>query len=78
MQNLLCFQGELDALNQSTDDINRFENTLSEERAKFKQLLNEATTQLSELGKKREKMIKKARPYYDANKEINQVTIMYT
>lgn len=66
-------QGELDALNQSTDDINRYENSLSEERGKFKQLLSEATTQLSELGKKREKEIKKARPYYDANKEINQV-----
>lgn len=68
-------KGELDKLNQSTDDINRYENSLSEERAKFKQLLNEATTQLSELGKKREKLIKKARPYYDANKEINQASI---
>ena len=67
------FQDELDSLNAATDDINRWENEVSEERSKFTNLLHDATQQLSIYAKKYGKSIEKARSYYDTNKEVKQV-----
>jgi len=72
-QSLIISQGELDALNRSTDDINRWETEISKERNKFKSLLNDATQQLSVFGKKSGKMIERARSYYETIKEVKQV-----
>ncbi|KAJ8366512.1 hypothetical protein AAFF_G00353140 [Aldrovandia affinis] len=45
-------QGELEKLNQSTDDINRCETELEDARQRFRSVLVEATVQLDELVKK--------------------------
>ncbi|CAK8684137.1 unnamed protein product [Clavelina lepadiformis] len=66
-------KGELDKLNQATDEINKLENEISDERIKFRQLLNDSTHQLAILGHKYgQKTIERARPYYDALKEMQQ------
>lgn len=63
----------MESLNRATDEINRWETEISIERNKFKALLNSATQQLTSRGKKLEKSIERARPYYETLKDVKQV-----
>ncbi|XP_034409161.1 SH3 domain-binding protein 5-like [Cyclopterus lumpus] len=66
-------QGELEKLNQSTDDINRCETELEDARQKFRSVLVEATVKLDELVKKIGKAVEESKPYWEARKSARQV-----
>ncbi|XP_055151453.2 SH3 domain-binding protein 5 isoform X3 [Symphalangus syndactylus] len=71
-----CFpaiQGELEKLNQSTDDINRRETELEDARQKFRSVLVEATVKLDELVKKIGKSVEDSKPYWEARRVARQV-----
>uniref|UniRef100_A0A8C5TJF4 SH3 domain-binding protein 5 n=1 Tax=Malurus cyaneus samueli TaxID=2593467 RepID=A0A8C5TJF4_9PASS len=60
--------GELEKLNQSTDDINRRETELEDARQKFRSVLVEATVKLDELVKKIGKAVEDSKPYWEARR----------
>ncbi|KZS14508.1 SH3 domain-binding protein 5 homolog isoform X1 [Daphnia magna] len=62
-------QVELEKLNSTTDEINRWEAELDEANAGFRTLLSRSTQQLKALAKKLGSCIEKSRPYYDAFEE---------
>ncbi|XP_035529094.1 SH3 domain-binding protein 5-like [Morone saxatilis] len=66
-------QGELEKLNQSTDDINRCETALEDARQKFRSVLVEATVKLDELVKKIGKAVEESKPYWEARRLARQV-----
>ncbi|TRZ03082.1 hypothetical protein DNTS_029882, partial [Danionella cerebrum] len=61
-------QGELEKLNESTDNINRCETELEEARQKFRSVLVEATLKLDELVKKIGKAVEDSKPYWEARR----------
>ncbi|EHB12977.1 SH3 domain-binding protein 5 [Heterocephalus glaber] len=65
-------QGELEKLNQSTDDINRRETELEDARQKFRSVLVEATVKLDELAKKIGKAVEDSKPYWEARRMARQ------
>ncbi|CAB1445861.1 unnamed protein product [Pleuronectes platessa] len=65
-------QGELEKLNQSTDDINRCETELEDSRQKFRSVLVEATVKLDELVKKIGKAVEESKPYWEARRLARQ------
>ncbi|XP_076136339.1 SH3 domain-binding protein 5b [Alosa pseudoharengus] len=68
-------QGELEKLNQSTDDINRCETELEDARQKFRSVLVEATLKLDELVKKIGKAVEDSKPYWEARKVARQAQL---
>ncbi|XP_076865984.1 SH3 domain-binding protein 5 [Brachyhypopomus gauderio] len=68
-------QGELEKLNQSTDDINRWESELEDSRQKFRAVLVEATLKLDEHVKKIGKAVEDAKPYWEARKVARQAQV---
>uniref|UniRef100_H2SBC2 SH3 domain-binding protein 5 n=1 Tax=Takifugu rubripes TaxID=31033 RepID=H2SBC2_TAKRU len=68
-------QGELEKLNQSTDDINRCETELEEARQKFRSVLVEATVKLDELVKKIGKAVDESKPYWEARRLARQAQL---
>ncbi|XP_041104035.1 SH3 domain-binding protein 5-like [Polyodon spathula] len=68
-------QGELEKLNQSTDDINRWETELEEARQKFRSVLVEATVKLDELVKKIGKTVEESKPYWEARRVARQAQL---
>nr|KAF6476153.1 SH3 domain binding protein 5 [Rousettus aegyptiacus] len=68
-------QGELEKLNQSTDDINRRETELEDARQKFRSVLVEATVKLDELVKKIGKSVEDSKPYWEARRVARQVVV---
>ncbi|XP_061738663.1 SH3 domain-binding protein 5-like isoform X4 [Nerophis ophidion] len=66
-------QGELEKLNQSTDDINRLETELEEFRQRFRAVLVEATLKLDEQVKKIGRAVDDSKPYWEARKVARQV-----
>ncbi|KAI7806504.1 SH3 domain-binding protein 5b [Triplophysa rosa] len=68
-------QGELEKLNQSTDDINRCETELEDARQKFRSVLVEATLKLDELVKKIGKAVEESKPYWEARQVARQAQL---
>ncbi|XP_069504846.1 SH3 domain-binding protein 5 [Ambystoma mexicanum] len=68
-------QGELEKLNQSTDDINRRETELEDARQKFRSVLVEATVKLDELLKKIGKAVEDSKPYWEARRVARQAQL---
>ncbi|XP_075443193.1 SH3 domain-binding protein 5 isoform X1 [Ascaphus truei] len=68
-------QGELEKLNQSTDDINRREIELEDARQKFRSVLTEATLKLDEMVKKMGKAVEDSKPYWEARKVARQAQL---
>ncbi|KAF7664039.1 hypothetical protein LDENG_00190040 [Lucifuga dentata] len=68
-------QGELEKLNQSTDDINRCETELEDVRQKFRSVLVEATVKLDELVKKIGKAVEESKPYWEARRVARQAQL---
>ncbi|XP_029360246.1 SH3 domain-binding protein 5b [Echeneis naucrates] len=68
-------QGELEKLNQSTDDINRCETELEDARQKFRSVLVEATVKLDELVKKIGKAVEESKPYWEARRTARQAQL---
>ncbi|XP_064801783.1 SH3 domain-binding protein 5-like [Oncorhynchus masou masou] len=68
-------QGELEKLNQSTDDINRCETQLEDARQKFRTVLVEATVKLDELVKKIGKAVEESKPYWEARRVARQAQL---
>ncbi|XP_040289411.1 SH3 domain-binding protein 5 [Bufo bufo] len=68
-------QGELEKLNQSTDDINRREIELEDARQKFRSVLTEATLKLDEMVKKIGKSVEDSKPYWEARKVARQAQL---
>ncbi|KAM4567981.1 SH3 domain-binding protein 5b [Fundulus diaphanus] len=68
-------QGELEKLNQSSDDINRCETELEDARQKFRSLLVEATMKLDELVKKIGKPVEESKPYWEARRLARQAQL---
>ncbi|XP_041868581.1 SH3 domain-binding protein 5-like [Melanotaenia boesemani] len=68
-------QGELEKLNQSTDDINRWEGELEDCRQKFRAVLVEATVKLDELVKRIGRAVDDSKPYWEARKVARQAQI---
>ncbi|XP_029306973.1 SH3 domain-binding protein 5b [Cottoperca gobio] len=68
-------QGELEKLNQSTDDINRCETELEDARQKFRLVLVEATVKLDELVKKIGKAVEESKPYWEARRLARQAQL---
>lgn len=69
-------QGELEKLNQSTDDINRRETELEDARQKFRSVLVEATVKLDELVKKIGKAVEDSKPYWEARRVARQRVLL--
>ncbi|XP_067261373.1 SH3 domain-binding protein 5b isoform X2 [Chanodichthys erythropterus] len=69
------FEGELEKLNQSTDDINRCETELEDARQKFRSVLVEATLKLDELVKKIGKAVEESKPYWEARRVARQTQL---
>uniref|UniRef100_A0A671T1V3 SH3 domain-binding protein 5 n=1 Tax=Sinocyclocheilus anshuiensis TaxID=1608454 RepID=A0A671T1V3_9TELE len=67
--------GELEKLNQSTDDINRCETELEDARQKFRSVLVEATLKLDELVKKIGKAVEESKPYWEARRVARQTQL---
>ncbi|KAF3833669.1 hypothetical protein F7725_024873 [Dissostichus mawsoni] len=65
-------QGELEKLNQSTDDINRWESELEDCRQRFRAVLVEATVKLDEQVKKIGRAVDDSKPW-EARKVARQV-----
>lgn len=61
-------QGELEKLNQSTDDINRWESELEDYRQRFRAVLVEATVKLDEQMKRIGRAVDDSKPYWEARK----------
>ncbi|KAM4725927.1 SH3 domain-binding protein 5-like [Anableps anableps] len=68
-------QGELEKLNQSTDDINRLESELEDFRQRFRAVLVEATVKLDELLKKIGRAVDDSKPYWEARKVARRAQI---
>ncbi|XP_072535002.1 SH3 domain-binding protein 5b [Salminus brasiliensis] len=68
-------QGELEKLNQSTDDINRCETELEDARQRFRSVLVEATVKLDELVKKIGKAVEDSKPYWEARRVARQAQL---
>ncbi|XP_056142281.1 SH3 domain-binding protein 5b [Lampris incognitus] len=68
-------QGELEKLNQSTEDINRCETELEDARQKFRSVLVEATVKLDELVKKVGKAVEESKPYWEARRMARQAQL---
>ncbi|XP_067417905.1 SH3 domain-binding protein 5 isoform X2 [Emydura macquarii macquarii] len=68
-------QGELEKLNQSTDDINRRETELEDARQKFRSVLVDATVKLDELVKKIGKAVEDSKPYWEARRVARQAQL---
>uniref|UniRef100_A0AAR2IRT1 SH3 domain-binding protein 5 n=1 Tax=Pygocentrus nattereri TaxID=42514 RepID=A0AAR2IRT1_PYGNA len=68
-------QGELEKLNQSTDDINRCETELEDARQRFRAVLVEATVKLDELVKKIGKAVEDSKPYWEARRVARQAQL---
>ncbi|KAK6326346.1 hypothetical protein J4Q44_G00019910 [Coregonus suidteri] len=68
-------QGELEKLNQSTDDINRCETQLEDARQKFRSVLVAATVKLDELVKKIGKAVEESKPYWEARRVARQAQL---
>ncbi|KAM9852424.1 SH3 domain-binding protein 5b [Aulostomus maculatus] len=68
-------QGELEKLNQSTDDINRCETELEDSRQKFRSVLVEATVKLDDLVKKIGKAVEESKPYWEARRLARQAQL---
>nr|XP_020517085.1 SH3 domain-binding protein 5-like [Labrus bergylta] len=68
-------QGELEKLNESTDDINRCETELEDARQKFRSVLVEATVKLDELVKKIGKAVDESKPYWEARRLARQAQL---
>ncbi|KAG9276234.1 SH3 domain-binding protein 5 [Astyanax mexicanus] len=68
-------QGELEKLNQSTDDINRCETELEDARQRFRSVLVEATVKLDELVKKIGKAVEDSKPYWEARRMARQAQL---
>lgn len=68
-------QGELEKLNQSTDDINRCESELEDARQKFRSVLVEATVKLDELVKKIGRPVEESKPYWEARRLARQAQL---
>uniref|UniRef100_A0A8C1SZC7 SH3 domain-binding protein 5 n=1 Tax=Cyprinus carpio TaxID=7962 RepID=A0A8C1SZC7_CYPCA len=68
-------QGELEKLNQSTDDINKCETELEDARQKFRSVLVEATLKLDELVKKIGKAVEESKPYWEARRVARQTQL---
>ncbi|KAG7280470.1 hypothetical protein CRUP_033771, partial [Coryphaenoides rupestris] len=65
-------QGELEKLNQSTDDINRWESELEDYRQRFRAVLVEATVKLDEQTKKIGRAVDESKPYWEARRVARQ------
>ncbi|ROI69391.1 SH3 domain-binding protein 5 [Anabarilius grahami] len=68
-------QGELEKLNQSTDNINRWETELEDSRQKFRAVLMEATVKLDEQVKKIGKAVEDSKPYWEARRAARQAQV---
>uniref|UniRef100_A0A3Q3XA59 SH3 domain-binding protein 5 n=1 Tax=Mola mola TaxID=94237 RepID=A0A3Q3XA59_MOLML len=68
-------QGELEKLNQSTDDINRWESELEDCRQRFRAVLVEATVKLDEQVKRIGRAVDDSKPYWEARKVAKQAQI---
>ncbi|XP_076157296.1 SH3 domain-binding protein 5 [Alosa pseudoharengus] len=68
-------QGELEKLNQSTDNINRWETELEDSRQKFRAVLVEATMKLDEQVKKIGKAVDESKPYWEARRMARQAQV---
>ncbi|KAG7458061.1 hypothetical protein MATL_G00233760 [Megalops atlanticus] len=68
-------QGELEKLNQSTDDINRWETELEDARQRFRSVLVEATVKLDELVKKIGRPVEDSKPYWEARRIARQAQL---
>ncbi|KAF7654441.1 hypothetical protein LDENG_00069510 [Lucifuga dentata] len=68
-------QGELEKLNQSTNDINRWESELEDCRQRFRAVLMEATMKLDEQMKKIGRAVDDSKPYWEARKLARQAQI---
>uniref|UniRef100_A0A3Q2YS10 SH3 domain-binding protein 5 n=1 Tax=Hippocampus comes TaxID=109280 RepID=A0A3Q2YS10_HIPCM len=68
-------KGELEKLNQSTDDINRWESELEEFRQRFRAVLVEATVKLDEQVKKIGRAVDDSKPYWEARKVARQAQV---
>lgn len=68
-------QGELERLNQSTDDINRWEIELEDFRQRFRAVLVEATLKLDEQMKKIGRAVDDSKPYWEARKVARQAQV---
>lgn len=68
-------QGELEKLNQSTDNINRWETELEDSRQKFRAVLLEATVKLDEQVKKIGKAVEDSKPYWEARRAARQAQV---
>uniref|UniRef100_A0A1A7WXA0 SH3 domain-binding protein 5 n=1 Tax=Iconisemion striatum TaxID=60296 RepID=A0A1A7WXA0_9TELE len=68
-------QGELEKLNQSTDDINRCESELEDFRQKFRAVLVEATMKLDELMKKIGRAVDESKPFWEARKVARKAQV---
>lgn len=68
-------QGELEKLNQATDDINRWESELEDFRQRFRAVLVEATVKLDEQVKKIGRAVDDSKPYWEARKVARQAQI---
>lgn len=67
--------GELERLNQSTDDINRLESELEDYRQRFRAVLVEATLKLDEQMKRIGKAVDDSKPYWEARKVARQAQL---
>ncbi|XP_034401178.1 SH3 domain-binding protein 5 [Cyclopterus lumpus] len=68
-------QGELEKLNQSTDDINRWESELEDSRQRFRAVLVEATVKLDEQVKRIGRAVDESKPYWEARKIARQAQV---
>ncbi|CAL8295736.1 unnamed protein product [Merluccius merluccius] len=70
-------QGELEHLNQASDEINKLELQLDDGRSSYRKILTDSARKLNTQGSKLGTCIEKARPYYEARrlaKEAQQET----
>ncbi|XP_077454285.1 SH3 domain-binding protein 5-like [Stigmatopora argus] len=68
-------QGELERLNQSSDDINQCEMALEEARQKFRSVLVDATVKLDELLDRIGKPVDESKPYWEARRVARQAQL---
>ncbi|XP_056154302.1 SH3 domain-binding protein 5 [Lampris incognitus] len=68
-------QGELEKLNQSTDDINRWESELEDCRQRFRSVLVEATVKLDEQVKRIGRAVDDSKPYWEARRVARQAQV---
>ncbi|XP_062846868.1 SH3 domain-binding protein 5 [Trichomycterus rosablanca] len=68
-------QGELEKLNQSTDNINQWETELEDSRQRFRAVLVEATVKLDEQVKKIGKAVEESKPYWEARRVARQAQV---